>query len=85
MHHRGLQLELTPAACGPQGVASLRGPCPLSAYTRQKLSAAPFAGQYAVEAIERHGYHPGPAAELSALHGGPPGSWEYVIRKLPGP
>lgn len=34
----------------------------------------------AAEAIERDGYRPGLAAELSVQHGGPQQSWEYVVR-----
>ncbi|MFE4752401.1 hypothetical protein ACFRIB_19335 [Streptomyces mirabilis] len=52
----------------------------LSAYTREELSATQLAEQYAAEAIERDGYHPGLAAELSVQYGGPQRSWEYVVR-----
>ncbi|WP_210581925.1 hypothetical protein [Streptomyces sp. GESEQ-4] len=52
----------------------------LSAYTREELSATQLAEQYAAERIERDGYHPGLAAELSVQYGGPRASWEYVVR-----
>lgn len=73
---------------GPQDVAPVGRPsaleealaAELSAYTRQELSATQLAEKYAAEAIERDGYHPGLAAELSTQHGGPQRSWEYVVR-----
>jgi hypothetical protein len=66
---------------GPQPAAVVGRPsAELSAYPRQELSATQLAGRYAAEAIERDGYHPGLAAELSAQYGGPQRSWEYVVR-----
>jgi hypothetical protein len=52
----------------------------LSAYTREELSATQLAEKYVAEAIDRDGYHPGLAAELSVQYGGPQRSWEYVVR-----
>ncbi|MFF3982339.1 hypothetical protein [Streptomyces sp. NPDC001828] len=46
----------------------------------EPLTATQLAGQYAAEAIDRNGYHPGLAAELSTRYGGPQRSWEYVVR-----
>ncbi|MEY9998118.1 hypothetical protein ABIE67_010239 [Streptomyces sp. V4I8] len=46
----------------------------------EPLTATQLAEQYAAEAIERDGYHPGLAAELSVQYGGPQRSWEYVVR-----
>ncbi|MDH6222782.1 hypothetical protein [Streptomyces pseudovenezuelae] len=77
---------------GPQDDAAVGRPsaleealaAELSAYTRQELSATQLAGQYAAEAIERDGYRPGLAAELSAQYGGPQRSWEYVVRNALG-
>jgi hypothetical protein len=73
---------------GPQPEAAVGRPsaleealaAELSAYTREELSATQLAEQYAAEAIERDGYHPGLAAELSVQYGGPQRSWEYVVR-----
>ncbi|MGY9066910.1 hypothetical protein [Streptomyces sp. CAS3] len=47
----------------------------------EPLTAAQLAERYATEAIDRDGYRPELAAELSVQHGGPQGSWEYVVRK----
>ncbi|WP_030618522.1 hypothetical protein [Streptomyces fulvoviolaceus] len=73
---------------GPQDDAAVGRPsaleealaAELSPYTREELSATQLAEQYAAEAIERDGYHPGLAAELSVQYGGPQRSWEYVVR-----
>ena len=73
---------------GPQSEAAVGRPsaleealaAELSTYTREELSATQLAEQYAAEAIERDGYHPGLAAELSVQYGGPQRSWEYVVR-----
>jgi hypothetical protein len=46
----------------------------------EPLTATQLAEHYAVEAIERSGYRPGLAAELSGQYGGPQRSWEYVVR-----
>ncbi|MFC9916299.1 hypothetical protein [Streptomyces sp. NPDC127197] len=46
----------------------------------EPLTATQLAEQYATEAIDRDGYHPGLAAELSVQYGGPQRSWEYVVR-----
>lgn len=46
----------------------------------EPLTATELAEQYAAERIERDGYHPGLAAELSVQYGGPQRSWEYVVR-----
>ncbi|MEU8576472.1 hypothetical protein [Streptomyces asoensis] len=46
----------------------------------EPLTATQLAEQYAAEAIDRDGYHPGLAAELSVQHGGPQRSWEYAVR-----
>ncbi|MGC0334877.1 hypothetical protein RKD23_007954 [Streptomyces sp. SAI-170] len=46
----------------------------------ERLTATQLAEQYAAEAIERDGYRPGLAAELSVQYGGPQRSWEYVVR-----
>ncbi|MFD5574333.1 hypothetical protein [Streptomyces cadmiisoli] len=46
----------------------------------QPLTATQLAEQYATEAIQRHGYHPALATELSTRHGGPQRSWEHAIR-----
>ncbi|MDN3263974.1 hypothetical protein QWJ26_30020 [Streptomyces sp. CSDS2] len=46
----------------------------------EPLTATQLAEQYATEAIDRDGYHPGLAAELSAQYGGPQRSWEYAVR-----
>ncbi|MGM9470348.1 hypothetical protein [Streptomyces murinus] len=47
----------------------------------EPLTAAQLAERYAIEAIDRDGYHPELAAELSVQHGGPQGAWEYAVRK----
>ncbi|MEV4040392.1 hypothetical protein [Streptomyces umbrinus] len=73
---------------GPQDAAPVGRPsaleealaAELSAYTREELSATQLAETYVAEAIERDGYHPGLAAELSVQYGGPQSSWEYVVR-----
>jgi hypothetical protein len=44
------------------------------------LTATQLAEQFAAEAIDRDGYRPGLAAELSVQYGGPQRSWEYVVR-----
>lgn len=46
----------------------------------EPLTATQLAERFAAEAIERDGYHPGLAAELSVQYGGPQRSWEYVVR-----
>ncbi|MEU9545588.1 hypothetical protein [Streptomyces mirabilis] len=46
----------------------------------EPLTATQLAEKYVAEAIERDGYHPGLAAELSVQYGGPQRSWEYVVR-----
>lgn len=46
----------------------------------EPLTATQLAEQYATEAIDRDGYHPGLAAELSVQYGGPQRSWEYAVR-----
>ncbi|MGW3725358.1 hypothetical protein [Streptomyces sp. NPDC000851] len=46
----------------------------------EPLTATQLAEQFAAEAIDRDGYHPGLAAELSMQYGGPQRSWEYVVR-----
>ncbi|MEU2284245.1 hypothetical protein ABZ614_20260 [Streptomyces sp. NPDC013178] len=46
----------------------------------EPLTATQLAEQFAAEAIERDGYRPGLAAELSVQYGGPQRSWEYVVR-----
>ncbi|MGI3225012.1 hypothetical protein ACRJ4B_14910 [Streptomyces sp. GTA36] len=73
---------------GPQDAAPVGRPsaleealaAELSAYTREELSATQLAETYVAEAIDRDGYHPGLAAELSVQYGGPQRSWEYVVR-----
>ncbi len=74
---------------GPQEAAPVGRPSALeevlvdelSARTGEgPLTAAQLAEQYAAEAIERDGYHPGLAAELSVHYGGPQRSWEYAVR-----
>ncbi|MFF7988042.1 hypothetical protein ACFZDK_55165 [Streptomyces sp. NPDC007901] len=58
----------------------------LSARTGEEpLTATQPAAQYAAEAIERDGYHPGLAAELSVQYGGPQRSWDYVVRTAAPP
>ncbi|MFF4136572.1 hypothetical protein ACFY1B_34690 [Streptomyces mirabilis] len=49
----------------------------------EPLTATQLAGRYVAEAIERDGYRPGLAAELSVQYGGPQRSWEYVVRNAP--
>jgi hypothetical protein len=46
----------------------------------EPLTATQLAEQFAAEAIERDGYHPRLAAQLSVQYGGPQRSWEYVVR-----
>ncbi|MFE7766164.1 hypothetical protein [Streptomyces sp. NPDC057438] len=46
----------------------------------EPLTATQLAERFAAEAIERDGYRPGLAAELSVQHGGPQRSWEWVVR-----
>jgi hypothetical protein len=46
----------------------------------EPLTATQLAERFVTEAIERDGYHPGLAAELSVQYGGPQRSWEYVVR-----
>ncbi|MGW2890631.1 hypothetical protein ACWDDN_36060 [Streptomyces griseoruber] len=46
----------------------------------EPLTATQLAEQFAAEAIERDGYRPGLAAELSVQYGGPQRSWEWVVR-----
>jgi hypothetical protein len=46
------------------------------------LTATQLAEQFAAEAIERDGYRPGLAADLSVQYGGPQRSWEYVVRNV---
>ncbi|MET7700318.1 hypothetical protein [Streptomyces sp. NPDC005485] len=74
---------------GPQADAAVGRPsaleealaAELSAHAGgEPLTATQLAEQYATEAIDRDGYHPGLAAELSVQHGGPQGSWDYVVR-----
>ncbi|KUN17551.1 hypothetical protein AQJ11_37405 [Streptomyces corchorusii] len=47
----------------------------------EPLTATQLAEQFAAERIERDGYHPGLAAELSVQYGGPQRAWEYAVRK----
>jgi hypothetical protein len=74
---------------GPQAPAAVGRPsaleealaAQLSAHAGgEPLTATQLAEQYAGQAIERDGYHPGLAAELSVQYGGPQRSWEYVVR-----
>ncbi|MGW3149782.1 hypothetical protein ACWDG1_34990 [Streptomyces sp. NPDC001177] len=74
---------------GPQADAAVGRPSALEEALAAELSAHPgdepltatqLAEQYAAEAIERDGYHPGLAKELSVQYGGPQRSWEYVVR-----
>ncbi|MFJ8313989.1 MULTISPECIES: hypothetical protein [unclassified Streptomyces] len=74
---------------GPQDNAAVGRPsaleealaAQLSAHADDEpLTATQLAEQYAAEAIDRDGYHPGLAAELSVQYGGPQRSWEYVVR-----
>jgi hypothetical protein len=74
---------------GPQPAAAVGRPsaleealaAELSAHAgSEPLTATQLAEQYAAERIERDGYHPGLAAELSVQYGGPQRSWEYVVR-----
>ncbi|MFJ8273897.1 hypothetical protein ACIQ8G_27045 [Streptomyces sp. NPDC094154] len=74
---------------GPQADAAVGRPsaleealaAELSAHAgSEPLTATQLAEQYAAEAIDRDGYHPGLAAELSVQYGGPQRSWEYVVR-----
>ncbi|MCC9708272.1 hypothetical protein E4N62_25220 [Streptomyces sp. MNU76] len=46
----------------------------------EPLTATQLAERFAAEAIERDGYRPGLAAELSVQYGGPQRSWEWVVR-----
>ncbi|MEU0031776.1 hypothetical protein [Streptomyces sp. NPDC006335] len=46
----------------------------------EPLTATQLAERFVTEAIERDGYHPGLAAELSVQYGGPQRSWEYAVR-----
>ncbi|MFE1437100.1 hypothetical protein [Streptomyces sp. NPDC058739] len=46
----------------------------------EALTATQLAQQYATERIDRDGYHPGLAAQLSLQFGGPQRSWEYAVR-----
>ncbi|MFF4035962.1 hypothetical protein ACFYZ2_40520 [Streptomyces sviceus] len=46
----------------------------------EPLTATQLAERFVAEAIDRDGYHPGLAAELSVQYGGPQRSWEYVVR-----
>ncbi|WP_405654180.1 hypothetical protein [Streptomyces sp. NBC_00019] len=46
----------------------------------EPLTATQLAEQFAAEAIERDGYRPGLAAELSMQYGGPQQSWQYAVR-----
>ncbi|WP_415954368.1 hypothetical protein [Streptomyces sp. KLOTTS4A1] len=46
----------------------------------EPLTATQLAERFAVEAIERGGYRPGLATELSVQYGGPQRSWEWVVR-----
>ncbi|MGW1507514.1 hypothetical protein ACWCQW_55950 [Streptomyces mirabilis] len=74
---------------GPQSEAPVGRPSALEEVLASELSAraggepltaTQLAEQFAAEAIERDGYHPGLAAELSVQYGGPQRSWEYVVR-----
>ncbi|MGW6144292.1 hypothetical protein [Streptomyces sp. NPDC055140] len=74
---------------GPQSEAPVGRPSALEGVLAAELStrtggepltATQLAEKYAAEAIERDGYHPGLAAELSVQYGGPQRSWEYVVR-----
>lgn len=74
---------------GPQAEAPVGRPSALEEVLAAELSAraggepltaTQLAEKYAAEAIERDGYHPGLAAELSVQYGGPQRSWEYVVR-----
>lgn len=74
---------------GPQADAAVGRPSALEEALAAELSAhaggdpltaTQLAEQYAAEAIDRDGYHPGLAAELSVQYGGPQRSWEYVVR-----
>ncbi|MGW4272685.1 hypothetical protein ACWEGQ_10025, partial [Streptomyces seoulensis] len=69
---------------GPQADAAVGRPsaleealaAELSAHAGgEPLTATQLAEQYATEAIDRDGYHPGLAAELSVQYGGPQRSW----------
>ncbi|MHB9856695.1 hypothetical protein [Streptomyces sp. YIM S03343] len=46
----------------------------------EPLTATQLAERFAGEAIDRDGYSPGLAAELSVQYGGPQRSWEWVVR-----
>ncbi|MGW7208484.1 hypothetical protein [Streptomyces sp. NPDC054837] len=46
----------------------------------EPLTATQLAERFAAEAIERDGYRPGLAAELSVQYGGPQRSWQYAVR-----
>ncbi|MEU3795987.1 hypothetical protein AB0F07_40490 [Streptomyces fructofermentans] len=46
----------------------------------EPLTATQLAERFVAEAIERDGYRPGLAAELSVQYGGPRRSWEWVVR-----
>ncbi|MFI1769523.1 hypothetical protein ACH41H_47050 [Streptomyces sp. NPDC020800] len=46
----------------------------------EPLTATQLAERFAAEAIDRDGYRPGLAAELSVQYGGPKRSWEWVVR-----
>ncbi|MET9735843.1 hypothetical protein ABZZ79_36030 [Streptomyces sp. NPDC006458] len=48
----------------------------------ETLTATQLAEQYATERIDRDGYHPGLAAELSVQFGGPQRSWDYAVRNV---
>jgi hypothetical protein len=74
---------------GPQAEAPVGRPSALEEVLAAELSAraegepltaTQLAEQFAAEAIDRDGYHPGLAAELSVQYGGPQRSWEYVVR-----
>jgi hypothetical protein len=72
---------------GPQADAAVGRPSALEealaaelSAGREPLTATQLAEQYAAEAIDRDGYHPGLAAQLSVQYGGPQRSWEYVVR-----
>ncbi|HKO83893.1 MAG TPA: hypothetical protein VJ140_04875 [Actinomycetota bacterium] len=73
---------------GPQPEAAVGRPsaleevlaAELSRAGGESLTATQLAEQFATEAIDRDGYHPGLAAELSVQYGGPQRSWEYVVR-----
>ncbi|MEW2275478.1 hypothetical protein GTY41_08400 [Streptomyces sp. SID685] len=57
---------------------------PQTLYARadaEALTATQLAEQYALQAIDRDGYHPVLAAELSRQHSVPKTSWEYTARK----